>query len=190
MKKLKLFSLLLLLFVGVGQMWAAVVSGTTYSTPSSSGAPQGWTISDGGGTSYAKLIAEGNYIETDAFCVSSFTSIKVKARKFGGPSDAQALITVSWFVGNDETILGTIAPTNTTLTDYTISNPTSITANSKGYIRIRCKGAGSSKGSGVSEVTITYTAGTCGTGGTEDPTVFFDTSSIPFNFLICTVKLL
>ena len=152
------FMLLAFLAVPLG-MRGQVTSGTTYSTPSINGLPTGWSGEDGGGTSYIKLIASGHYIQTSTFEQNGFTSIKLKARTFGGPSDAEALITVSWYYNNTETVLGTISPTSKTLTDYTISSPNNPVGNTTGYIKIQCKGAGSSKGSGVSEVTINYTAG-------------------------------
>ncbi len=153
-----------LLVVALG-MWGGArgetISGTTYNTSSTSSLPIGWTGS-GSGTSYIQLTSSSNYIQTDNFCQNGFTSIKIKARKYGGPSDAQALISASWYdaTSGTETILGTITPTNTTLTDYTISTPVNPSANTNGYIKIQCKGASSSKGSGVSQVTITFSS--CG----------------------------
>lgn len=153
---------LLTMIVQPRRAWGQVVSGTTYNTTSSTNFPTGWTY-DGefatGNNPYLKLVASTNYIQTSNFAQNGFTSIKLKARKFGGPSAAEALITVSWYNNNTETVLGTIAPTSTTLTDYTISSPTNPTGNTTGYIKIQCKGASGSKGSGVSAVTITYTAG-------------------------------
>lgn len=149
--------MLIFTYLGVGNVWGAVVSGTTYNTSSSS-TPDGWTLTGSGASGYWYLTSSGK-IETSTFCAKSFTSIKLKARKYGGSSNAQALITVSWVDtdnNNNVTALGTITPSNTTLTDYTISSPASITANHNGYIRIKCNGANSSRGSGVSEVTITY----------------------------------
>ena len=141
-------------------LWADVVSGTTYNTLSTSSLPTGWSGSDNSGTTYIKLTESSHYIQTSNFAQNGFTSIKVKARKFGGPTDAQALITVSWYDKSTlaETVLGTVAPTNTTLTDYTISKPSNPTGNTTGYVKIQCKGASGGKGSGVSQVTITYTA--------------------------------
>lgn len=141
-------------------MWADVVSGTTYNTPSTENLPTGWDGSDGNGSSYIKLIESNYYIKTSNFTQNGFSNIKIKARKYNGPSAAQALITVSWYDASTsaETVLGTIAPSNTTLSDYNISSPNNPTGNTTGYIKIQCKGAGSSKGSGVSQVTITYTA--------------------------------
>lgn len=147
--------------LGVGNAWGAVVSGTTYNT-NSGNTPTGWTISGGTGTgaSYIGLTYDDKYIQTDEFCVSSFSSITLSARKYGGPSAAEALITVSWWVGGVETVLGTVAPTGTSLSDYTISSPASVSANSEGYVKISCKSSASGRGSGVGAVTITYTAGT------------------------------
>ncbi|MBR4148329.1 MAG: InlB B-repeat-containing protein [Bacteroidales bacterium] len=150
-----LMTALLLMFSYVGL--AQVVSGTTYSTPSVDNLPTGWSGEDGGGTSYVKLIADSHYIQTAEFEQNGFTSITIKARKFGGPSATQAQITVSWYDSdNSETVLGTIDPSNTTLSNYTINSPAT-SESGTGYIMIQCKGASSSKGSGVSEVTITYT---------------------------------
>ena len=146
-----------------GSAWGIVVSGTTYETKVTNSLPEGWS-GNGTGGSYIQLTSSTNYIQTSSFSQNGFTSIKVKARKYGGPSDAQALITVSWYDKDtsDETVLGTVAPTSTSLSDYTISSPTNPTGNTSGYVKIQCKGAGNSKGSGVSEVTITYTAGSGG----------------------------
>ena len=159
-----LLAALLLMFSYAG--FAQVESGTTYSTPSISDLPEGWSGEDGGGTSYVKLIDATHYIQTADFEQNGFSSIVIKARKFGGPSEAQAKITVSWYDSEEEeTVLGTIDPTSTTLTNYTISNPAT-TENGTGYIKIQNKNASSSKGSGVSEVTITYVQ----PGGTQPTT--------------------
>ena len=159
--------LLLVMFLTLtvsAEVWGAVDSGTLYSTANSM--PTGWSKKGNyNNNSYLKLTYSENYIQTDNFCVKSFTSIKIKARRFGGPIDAQAKITVEWIVDGSATILGTITPSNTTLTDYTISSPVSITADKEGYVKISCKEASSDKGAGVSAVTITYTAGNCSGGG-------------------------
>ena len=159
-----LLAALLLMFSYAG--FAQVESGTTYSTPSISGLPEGWSGVDGDGTTYVKLIDATHYIQTADFEQNGFSSIVIKARKFGGPSEAQAKITVSWYDSEEEeTVLGTIDPTSTTLTNYTISNPAT-TENGTGYIKIQNKNASSNKGSGVSEVTITYVQ----PGGTQPTT--------------------
>ena len=169
MRKLKLFlSMLMLIAFSVGNVWGAVVSGTTYTTdPKTPNVPANWTVNSYDNTAtYAKLASNTNYIQTDEFCQNGFTSVKIKARKFGGPSAAQAVISVEWFEnGGSSTVLATVSPTSTSLTDYTLSELESVTGNKSGYIKISCKEASGGKGCGVSQVTITYTAGTCG-GGT------------------------
>lgn len=119
-------------------------------TKSTSNLPSGWSGS-GSGSSYIQLTSSSNFIQSPEFECQNIVSITLKARKYGGPSDTQAKITVTF--GN--TVLGTITPTNTTLTDYTISSPAAVSG--KNNVKIECRDAGSSKGSGVSEVKITYT---------------------------------
>lgn len=177
-RKFLILSIFLLLSFFTTNAWGAVISENTYSTASSM--PTGWSKNgDYNNDSYLKLVASTNYIQTDAFCVKSFSSIKLKARKFGGPSASQAEITIEWIVGNNSISLGSITPTSTTLTDYIISSPTAVSADNEGYIKISCKNASDSKGSGVSAVTITYTSGNCSdSGNTGDGDDSGDTSCL------------
>ena len=175
MRKLKLFfACLLMAVLSIGQMWGAVVSGTTYEVKNQAGVPSGWSTAGGfstGGGGYAQLTASSSYIMTDEFCQNQFTSITVKARKVGGPNATQGVISVEWWEhgATAATVtLGTVSPTGTSLANYVISSPESVTGNKEGYIKIACNGASSSKGCGVSEVTISYTAGDC-QGGDPDP---------------------
>lgn len=149
--------LFLLCTVGISAM-AEVVSGTVYDTQSIQSLPEGWTGTDGGGTGFLKMFSE-SFIQTDNFSIGELTSITIKARKFGGPSEAQAKISVFWVDSqtNTATEVGTITPTSTTLTNYTISSPVSPTNSNTGHIKIACLGAGVDKGSGISQVTISYT---------------------------------
>lgn len=173
MRKLKLFLSLLMLFTfSVGTMTAEVASGTTYATNTSS-FPTGWTEShySGSTTSYLALCS-GNYIQTDDFCQNGITSVVVKARKYGGPSATERILTVEWIPadGSDAVVLGTLDYTTTTLTNKTLSSFTDTpTANTSGSIKLSCKAAPASKGDGVSEVTINYTSGTC---AAAEPTIF------------------
>ena len=157
-----IISLLTALFVlGIGNAWARIYVGKLYSTAGS--LPSGWTKDGdyaGGNDDYVKLVASTNYIQTEEFYQNGFTSIIIKARTVGGPSEAQALITVDWVEkGGSTTVLGTITPSRNKFKNDTIKSPASVTGNKAGYIKISCKGAGSSKGSGISEVTINYTHG-------------------------------
>jgi len=162
------FLISFLISFSIGQIWGAVESGTTYTTdPKTPSVPANWTVNSyANDANYTKLASNTNYIQTEEFCQNGFTSIKIKARKFGGPSAAQAVISVEWFEnGGSSTVLATVSPTSTSLTDYTLSELESVTGNKSGYIKISCKEASGGKGCGVSQVTITYTAGSCG-GGT------------------------
>lgn len=156
-------SLFVVFCMSIGEMWGAVVSGTTYETKGSM--PTGWSKNgDYQSTSYLKLISTSNYIQTDAFCQNGITSVKVKARTYGGPNETQRVITIEWVPTSGSTItLGTVDPSSTTLTDLTLSSLSNTpTANTTGSIKISCKSSNGSKGAGVSEVTITYTSGSCG----------------------------
>jgi uncharacterized repeat protein (TIGR02543 family) len=158
--------LVMMMVVGGKVAWGQVVSGRTYETKVPNSMPTGWTTNASTqSNNYLMLTTDSKYIQTCEFCQNGFTRIVLKARKYGGPSNAQALITVSWYdaTTSAEKVLGTITPTSTSLSNYTISSPSNPTANTNGYIKIQCKGASSGKGSGVSEVTITYTSGSCGT---------------------------
>ncbi|MCQ2139868.1 MAG: fimbrillin family protein [Bacteroidales bacterium] len=118
-------------------------------TKSVSSLPTGWS-GVGGGNSYIQLINNSSYIQSPSFNCDKIVKVTLKARTYGGPNASQALITVKF----GDTIIGTIAPKSTTLTDYTIESPVSVSGN--GSVTIACLGASSSKGSGVSNVSITY----------------------------------
>lgn len=166
MLKSALVKLMLVVAIVVGgkMAWGQVVSGRTYETKVPNSMPTGWTTNAlTQSNNYLMLTPDSKYIQTCEFCQNGFTSITLKARTYGGPDDSQKVITVSWYDDNDiETVLGTISPSDKTLRDYTISTPNTTTGNTTGNIKIQCKDASSEKGSGVSEVTINYTAGTCG----------------------------
>ena len=149
--------------IGVTQMWGEVVSGTAYTTTSGS-FPEGWSKSSSNEQSKYISLYSGDYIQTENFCQNGFTSIVVSARKVGGPSDTEKVITVEWIPenGSDAVVLGTLSPSGTSLGNLTLSELSNTpTANTSGSIKLTCKAAPSGKGSGVGAVTITYTAGTC-----------------------------
>lgn len=118
-------------------------------TKSVSSLPTGWS-GVGGGNSYIQLTNSSSYIQSPSFNCDKIVKVTLKARTYGGPNASQALITVKF----GDTIIGTIAPKSTTLTDYTIESPVSVSGN--GSVTIACLGASSNKGSGVSNVSITY----------------------------------
>ena len=112
----------------------------------------GWTINGNpvyGSASGYQLTASDISIVSPSIDWSAYNKIKivVRARKYGGPSASQLVI----YVSQGSTNLTTFSPTSTSLKNY---GPTAITP-STGAITICCKNASDSKGSGVSEITIT-----------------------------------
>ena len=145
---------------------AAVVSGTAYQIKGNT-LPENWTSSNtwsgNSTTSYFLLNKAENYLQTEEFCQNGITSIVVNARKYGGPSADQLVISVEWIpTTGDAVLLGTVSPSSTSLTNYTIDDLAAVTANTTGSIKLSCKAAASSKGSGLQVLTINYTAGSCG----------------------------
>ena len=167
MRKLKLFfACLLMAVLSIGQMWGTVVSGTAYDIKGNS-LPANWTgtntWSGTSTTSYFLLTQAANYVQTEEFCQNGFTSIVVSARKYGGPSATQLVITVEWVpTSGDPVVLGTLSPSSTSMANLTISSPASVTGNTTGSIKVSCKGASGGKGSGINKLTINYTEGNCG----------------------------
>lgn len=169
MKKLFLKTMLLLcaLVVGSSSLWAADVTIASFTSSSH----EGWTINGSPTLSngYYQLTASSISIVSPNIDWSAYNNIKikVKARKYGGPSDSQLVI----YVSQGETDLTTFSPTSTSLSYY---GPTTITPTS-GAITICCKDASNNKGSGVSEIIIT---------GEEkevektDPTITFNNGSV------------
>ena len=76
-----------------------VVSGTTYSITSNStnSLPTNWSgvQSSSSSATYYLLTYSTSYIQTSNFVQYGFTSIKLNARKYGGPSSGDEVITVS-----------------------------------------------------------------------------------------------
>ena len=152
-----------------GSLMAAVVSGTAYQIKGNT-LPENWTSSNtwsgSSTTSYFLLNNAENYLQTEEFCQNGITSIVVNARKYGGPSADQLVISVEWIpTTGDAVLLGTVSPSSTSLANYTIDDLAAVTANTTGSIKLSCKAAASGKGSGLQVLTINYTAGSCG----DDP---------------------
>ena len=145
---LKTMLLLCCLLVG-GSAWAAdPVTIASFTVDSH----EGWTINaDGNGStiSYYLLTASDKSIVSPSIDWSGYknVTVKVKARKYGGPSASQLVISVS----QGSTDLTTFSPTSTSLKDY---GPTAITPTGTGSLTICCKAASSNRGSGVSEILI------------------------------------
>ena len=140
--------LLCALMVGSSSVRADEVTIASFSNSNTTG----WTIN--GSPSYSatggyQLVSSDKSIVSPSIDWSGYTSITItiKARKYGGPNETQGKISVK----QGDTELTTVSPTSTSLSDY---GPTSISPTGTGSITISCPGASSSKGCGVSEITI------------------------------------
>jgi|GEM_PF-6241500 len=130
----------------------------------------GWTetsLAQGasGGNDYLQMVQSGSLLRSSIMDLNAYTggSLTFKARTFGGPSTAQATITVSISVNNGAnwTVLGTRAPTTTTLTAMSAFNLGAYSG-TQVYIKLETLGASSSKGVGVDDIIVTATsAATC-----------------------------
>ena len=113
--------------------------------------PNGWVVSNGATdkSSYWALLGSKLSITSPSITCSSIKSIDITARKYGGPSESQATIQVKF----GDTVLGTVSPTSTTLTKYTITGPFT---GSTGSFEVSCPNSTSAKGSGISQIVVTY----------------------------------
>lgn len=111
----------------------------------------GWVVSTGATdkNSYWALLGKTLSITSPSITCSSIKSIEITARKYGGPSASQATIQVKF----GETVLGTVSPTSTTLTAYTINGPFT---GATGSFVVSCPNSTSDKGSGISKIVVTY----------------------------------
>ena len=113
--------------------------------------PNGWVVSDGATDkkSYWALLGSSLSITSPSITCSRIKSIDITARKYGGPTASQATIQVKF----GDTVLGTVSPTSTTLTKYTIKGPFT---GSTGSFVVSCPNSTSAKGSGISQIVVTY----------------------------------
>lgn len=127
-----------------------------FTASNQAGANSGWSKSTGGyNNGYEKLVASTHYITSPSFTCSSIEKVVIKERTFGGPNNDQKKTTCEFVPSSgSSTTLGTASPSSTVLTNYTIT-PSS-TVSGTGSIKISNKQASSSKGAGVSEITIYY----------------------------------
>lgn len=126
----------------------------------------GWTettLAQGtaSGNDYLQMVSATSAVISPVLNFNTYTNctLDFKGRTFGGPSTAQATITVSISTNNGAsyTTLGTVAPGSTTLTAVTQYNLSSYTG-TQVFIRLQTLGAGSSKGVGVDDITIKGTS--------------------------------
>ena len=149
---LKSMLLLCALIVGSGSVWAAdPVTIASFTVASHTG----WTINADGNTAtptFYLLTASDKYIESPSLTFSNYKNIKITitARKYGGPSNDQKVVSILQSSTSD--VLGSYAgPGGTSLVN---SDAISISP-SDGKIKVACLAAGSSKGCGVSQIIIT-----------------------------------
>ena len=128
-----------------------VIKGGTVKTLEYSNGGEGWTTVNGGaGSGYTRLTESTHYITSPSFTCSQIVKVEITERKFGGPSDSQAKTTCEF----GTTTLGTVTPSNTTLTLYTVTP--AATVSGTGKVTVSNKGASGGKGAGVSKITIYY----------------------------------
>ena len=130
-------------------------------TTGTSYAGTNFTVSAGGATNsgYYKLgsstLTSKNSYDIDG---SKTISYSITTRKFGGPSDSEAVVNLSLLNGSTTVATASYSPTNTTLTPYTGSfTVTGDTSSAKFVI----KGNGTSgggKGVGISAISFTATS--------------------------------
>lgn len=111
---------------------------------------QGWTIN--GATKkngYHALLGSTKYILSPEFTFTKITSITIKARTFGGTGNNNTIK-----ITYGDKVLGTILPTDSTLRTYSLTNLATLSG--KGSIKFAAPSSSSSKGPGISEITIAY----------------------------------
>lgn len=190
MKKLKLFfSVLMLLFIGIGQVWA-IDQSFAFSAIGSTGWSNSYalhnvTVSNGTvsmtaskqtGTITDIPVTKGqpvSFVLGDN--TKSLSSVTFTCRQWG--TKAQT-ITLKYSTDGGSSF-STLNP-SVTSTNFSVSS----SSLPKGTNAVQITFSSTSNQVGVASMSYTLAS------GTEETTLFFDTPSIPFNFLICTVKLL
>ena len=111
----------------------------------------GWVVSEGATkkTNYWALLGNTLSITSPSITCSSIKSIVLTARTYGGPTSSQATIQVKF----GDTVLGTVSPTSKELSDYTINGPFT---GATGSFVVSCPNSTSDKGSGISNIVVTY----------------------------------
>ena len=149
-----LFLLCALLVGGLNSVWGqtAETIASFVAATYNGGTTNGWQVNAdyataGGG--YYLLTASNKVITTPSINWGKYSNvtITIKARTYGGPSDAEKKISV--MQGTAE--LTSYSPSKTSLTN---SSELEISPSGNGSLTISCPNASNNKGSGVSEITI------------------------------------
>ncbi len=205
MKHLKtIFACLLIAIFSIGQVWAdnAAVGATLWAedfghfdtkTPSSAGTGTGTTIygdatitytqSSTNTKGYNEKLAGGTAPEL--LLAKSNTTWTISGIPTGGATE-MALS----FKSNKTTFAVTTSTANLSISGsakaWTITVDEGKDTPASFDLVIKNSGSANARLDDVALIVVTAAS----EGGSEEPTLFFDTSSIPFNFLICTVKFL
>lgn len=111
---------------------------------------KGWTVNGTDKRTYHALLGSTKYILSPEFTFTKITSITIKARTYGGGTDTNNTIKITY--GDKD--LGTILPTDNTLKTYSLTNLATLSG--KGSIKFAAPSSNSKKGPGISEITIVY----------------------------------
>ena len=138
-------------------------------TTGTSYAGTNFTISGGGAAAsgYYKL-GSATFTSKDTYNIDGAKTISysITTRKFGGPSDSEAVVDLSLLNGSTTVATASYSPTSTTLTAY--SGSFTVTGDTSG-VKFIIKGNGTSGGGrGVGISAISFTA-TSASGGDPDP---------------------
>ena len=207
MKKLKLFfSVLMLLCMSMGQVWSA--TGDVTVTISYTDIPDGYTATKGTSGNFTKTVSTTNDLTINYSGINTKSSATAADHAYG----------YAMFLSNYGFVYSGKAPTGYYPSKVTVKFGSNTGTSGKAGITFgtallgtrNSSVNGSVSKSGTCELANTdqtkvyWNFSTTGanvqvdnikviyskTSGTTNPTLFFDTSSIPFNFLICTAKLL
>ncbi len=169
--KFKIWMLAVVMLLGVGSVYADNI--TPIRTDVSGFST--WTDTNVAGTTYLQLLVAGANTISPAMNFNNYSSEKLdfKARTFGGSTAAEIIITISISVdnGSNWSVLGTVSPTNNTLTAQTQINISSYNGT---QVKIKFSVAGTSNtiGVGIDDITISGNL-LCTT-----PTYSFNSSSV------------
>lgn len=156
LRGLQLFLLLL-----AGTSWAQVTPTHTGSTSFTGWTHVGCTQGSASSNDYIIMGLANSAVTSPVMNLNNFTgeSLTFTARTYGGPSTAQATITVSISVNNGSTYtsIGTRVPSDSTLRAQAAFDLSSYTG-TQCLIKIETKGASSNRGAGIDNIAIAGTA--------------------------------
>ena len=111
---------------------------------------KGWTVNGIDKTTYHALLGSTKYILSPEFTFTKITSITITARTYGGTDATNNTIKITY----GDKVLGTIQPKDNKPKTYSLTNL--VTLSGKGSIKFAAPSSSSSKGPGISKITIYY----------------------------------